>query len=244
MRRVLVCVISIFFGVSSVNALDIPKDGLDIFSNMNSKFELKAIEISDLSKDPVRSEVAVLFTILLHTKEIDIHRMRGAVHNVVYSDQEGHEAVFEFDLDENGLPIEGTSREITINNCMNMANFNYYLPSEYPFGHFAADILPWLLKGNCPNDPTLISERIDAYILDFESGMTSIITTQSSLYHPKFHEGKNNMQLEAFSLLLKALELGGFNINELTPTDFKDEKVRLEIAKTLSNGLKVMLVED
>lgn len=239
----MIFVILFFVHINTINAQEIPEDRFDFISELKPRFGLMNIEIDNLYENPIRTEAALIFTILLHTYEGDIHRMRGAIHNQIIFDDYGHEAVFEFELDENGLPIEGTSSELTITNCMNMANYNYFHQKEYPLAHFAVDILPWLLEGNCGNDPTSIAERIDAYVLDFQRGMESIIKTESGYYHPKFIDGINNGQLEALSFLIKALELGGFNRNELTLSNFGNENVRLMLRTALEIGLKEMLVE-
>lgn len=238
MRRVLIFVIAYFAYVLPAASQDMS----NFVSGLNSKFELESIKISDLSKVPMRKHSAVIFTILLHTHELEIHRMRGAIHNVVYTGPEGHkEAVFEFDLDENGMPIEETSRPVT--DCFNEASYNYYHPSEFPYAHFTADILPWLEMGNCRNDPTSISERIEAYILDFNRGMESIINTSSGYYAPKFIDGKNDSQLEGLSFLLKALELGGFNMDDLSPSNLRSKEYRTALSESLKAGLKEILVE-
>lgn len=238
MKRVLACIIIYF----SYMLPAISQEMSGYVSGLYNRFSLENIEISDLSEDPLRMNSAVLFTTLIHTHELEIHRMRGAIHNVVYTGPEGHkEAVFEFDIDENDMPIEGTSRPVT--DCFNQASYNYYSPREFPYAHFTADILPWLEMGNCRNDPTSISERIEAYMLDFNRGMDILINSSSGYYAPNFIDDKNDSQLEGLSFLLKALELGGLNIIELSPSNFRNREFRTNLSEALEAGLKEMLVE-
>ena len=54
-----------------------------------------------------------------------------------------------FDLKENVV----TSPE-------NMPTYNLFHPSKEKFMHFLADVAPWVLWGNSPDDPTATLERI------------------------------------------------------------------------------------
>jgi hypothetical protein len=85
--------------------------------------------------------------------------MGVAIHSRVYVRDEGQEAVFVFDVDENGNDIDGTGK--LVKNCLNQGSFNYYHYSEQPLGHFSADILPWFVWGSCKSEPNSLSQLIN-----------------------------------------------------------------------------------
>lgn len=103
-----------------------------------------------------------LFFILKNTPEHHIHNMRGA-NNRVYLHKDGHqEAVF----DHNGKAVT---------DCINMASYNYANPKTNPFMHFFKDTAPWLIWGNCREDPTSPGERFSAYLKDLRIGVRNSV---------------------------------------------------------------------
>ena len=103
--------------------------------------------------------VTIISTVLRRTREVEMHRMRGAAKNSTYISPDGHrEAVF----DEKGLPVSDE---------FNGPSYNYFSVKEWPLSHFLFDTFPWLLFGNSPKDPTSQAERIHAFCKDFELGL-------------------------------------------------------------------------
>ena len=96
---------------------------------------------------------------LAHTNETPIHQMRGASGNQVYLHTNGHyEAVY----DKDGKLVK---------DGINDGSYNYAHPFEEPLKHFNRDLLPWILWGSTPNDPTSLEERLDAYSYALGSGL-------------------------------------------------------------------------
>ncbi len=105
------------------------------------------------------SQKIALYSVLSHTMEVNIHQMRGGEANKVYLHSDGHrEAVYD---------AEG----ILVQDGFNDGSYNYAHPVKDAFGHFEKDISPWIVWGTSPSDPTSQSERISAYILDFQNGL-------------------------------------------------------------------------
>ncbi len=52
------------------------------------------------------------------------------------------------------------SSEKPVTSPENMPTYNFFHPSKEKFMHFLADVAPWVLWGNSPDDPTSMLERI------------------------------------------------------------------------------------
>ncbi|MDJ0701543.1 MAG: hypothetical protein QNJ07_16985 [Woeseiaceae bacterium] len=91
----------------------------------------------------------------------------------------------------------------------------YYHPSREPLGHFAADMLPWMLYGNCRDDPTSQVERISAYVLDLSDGVSRLREFNVEYELPDGFRFKKAGQSETIDFFLRALEEAQFDLNEM-----------------------------
>ncbi|WP_438464090.1 hypothetical protein [Marinomonas sp. PE14-40] len=222
----------------SVNS--IADDKPEIPHQMRDMFELRALNAESLKDIETKINSATIFTILANTQELHSHQMNGEIHNQVYLHKDGHkEAVFKFDIDDNGKAIDGTGSLVT--DCINQASFNYYHPYEQPLGHFSVDTLPWLLWGNCRNDPSTKEQRVAAFIKDFSMGFERVISGKQGFYLPRNFSFSDSGQSETISFFLKALDTSGFEIASFLPKDIQNkEKQRLFIS-ALEDGINILL---
>lgn len=100
--------------------------------------------------------------ILKHTYENNIHKMRGEIDNVVYTSDDGREAVY--DKKSGNL----------VTNDWNQGTFNY-APYDRPIDKFLLDIFPWMIWGSTKSDPTTFDERLYYYCMDLDIGVQSYI---------------------------------------------------------------------
>jgi hypothetical protein len=49
---------------------------------------------------------------------------------------------------------------ILVTDPINMGTFNFFDSSRFPVAHLIFDVFPYILWGNCKEDPTTISERL------------------------------------------------------------------------------------
>ena len=99
--------------------------------------------------------------VLSNTPEVASHNLLGSKDNVVYISPDGHkEAVY-----------NGKTGEL-VTDPTNMGSYNYYDYRKAPMSHFIFDTLPWILWGNSPEDTSLMSQRIFAFIEDFKYGIS------------------------------------------------------------------------
>ena len=191
-------------------------------------------------KDPgVKAFSAFIFTVLSNTQELRIHQMNGEVYNEVYIRDEGQEAVFTFERAENGEKIDGTGKLVT--DCLNQGSFNYYHPYKFPLGHFAADILPWLVWGNCKEDPSTLNQRIEAYMTDFREGHALALYRKEGFYLPNNFKYKDTGQSETIGFFAKALEKSGFDFSAYFPGEFTSPEKQEEFFNALESGIKELL---
>lgn len=99
-----------------------------------------------------------LFFILRNTPEYYQHNI-GTSGNTVYVHESGAEAVFDVNND-------------IVTDDINQGSYNYYDYRKDPFRHFISDRLPWILYGNTPKDSSTRSQRIQAFIKDFQKGFS------------------------------------------------------------------------
>ena len=97
-------------------------------------------------------------TVLYNTYEVHRHNMNGAAGNRVFLYEDGHQEMV-LDVDDK-----------VVEDCANMASYNYRDARKEPFGHLLLDDVPWLVLGNCPEDPTTVTQRLKAYMLDLADG--------------------------------------------------------------------------
>lgn len=141
-------------------------------------------------------EAILTYNLLFNTSEVRIHQLRGAIGNQVYLHKDGHmEVVFD---SEGNLVKDG----------INDGSYNYAHPTKDPIMHFVLDILPWLILGNSRRDPTTLTERLEAYIKDLESGLVSM--RESEIRNLDI-EGLKDFELKAIGVFLNAIGTAGFN---------------------------------
>ena len=102
--------------------------------------------------------VFFMYFIFKNTPEHYQHNMRGE-NNSVYVHKDGHSEVV---FDQNGKMVK---------ECMNMGSYNYADRMKSPFLHFFQDRLPWVIWGNCKDDPTTVTERVSAFSKDLLLGL-------------------------------------------------------------------------
>jgi len=160
--------------------------------SVGSRYRLAPVDAAALADADTRVKLAFVYTALAKTRELHNHQMRGATKNTVYVSPDGqHEAV----VDEHGK---------LVTECVNMASCNYFAADRQPLEHFMFDMLPWIERGNCPDDPTSRAERVDAYLKDFRDGaMRAFNGGAASLPSDMMFKGKS--QPEAAALFMRAL---------------------------------------
>ena len=128
----------------------------------------QSISISDVfninlntSNNIEDSKTTIIFHILTHTYENNIHKMRNEDQNKVYTNPDGREAVY----DKNGQ---------LVTNEYNKGSYNYG-SYDKPLTKFLVDILPWIAFGNSPEDPTNQEERLFYYLKDLNYGIQTFI---------------------------------------------------------------------
>lgn len=213
----------------------------DAMKDIREKFNLSQLKKKDFKDPQLKTESAFIYTILQNTNELKIHQMNGEINNRVFiTDKSGrHEIVVAFEIDKNGEVIDGTGKHVT--DCLNMASLNYHHPYKSPLSHFSSDILPWLLWGNCKDDPSSIEQRVSAYILDFKEGFHSSINESSGFYLPKGFKFKGEGQPEAVAFFLKALETSGFNLQSFYPHNLDNPESQALFFKALESGITELI---
>ena len=107
-----------------------------------------------------QEQAALIYHWLANTNETPIHQLRGATDNQLYLHKNGkYEAVYD---GEGKLVKDG----------INDGSYNYAHPIKAPLKHFNRDILPWILWGHTPEDPTSVEERVHAYSFALGSGLS------------------------------------------------------------------------
>jgi hypothetical protein len=140
-------------GMAAEQSAEVPPNMRPMLRELFDGFALGEIEALDLADHPKAKLLRLVYVALEHTLEVRVHRMNGALDNQVFVHESGAEAVY-----------DGNGRLVT--DCVNRGSFNYFLPAEHPLLHFAGDMLPWIMLGNCREDPTTPGERLDASVLD------------------------------------------------------------------------------
>jgi len=137
--------------------------GSIIFSQNNENLNIKQLFSFNYERprNPDQGQISIIHYILKNTYENNIHKMRGETDNVVYTNEDGREAVY----DKDGK---------LVTNSYNQGSYNYGSYDE-PIKKFLLDIAPWLKWGNARNDPTSFNERLYYYTLDLNNGIQSYI---------------------------------------------------------------------
>ena len=137
--------------------------GSIIFSQNNENLDIKQLFSFNYERprNPDQGQISIIHYILKNTYENNIHKMRGETDNVVYTNEDGREAVY----DKDGK---------LVTNSYNQGSYNYGSYDE-PIKKFILDIAPWLKWGNARGDPTSFNERLYYYTLDLNNGIQSYI---------------------------------------------------------------------
>ena len=225
--------------LSFIFPVSICADDQSFIKHFSEDLKLEKYKKKSLRDREIKAFSAFIFTVLANTQELRIHQMNGEIHNEVYIRDEGHEAVFIFDIDEHGEKIDGTGR--LVKDCLNMGSFNYYHPYKTPLGHFAADILPWLIWGNCAEDPSSLNQRIEAYMLDFREGYARALSLNEGYYLPHKFKFKRTGQSETIAFFAKALKQSEYDFSSFFPSEINIPQKQDEFFQALENGIKALL---
>ena len=178
-----------------------------------------------------QERLRIIAAILRNTKEVEIHRMRGANENKVYLHPEGkQEAVYDADgkLVKDGI---------------NDGSYNYFHPHRDAPRHFTFDIAPWLLFGQSPKDPTTVKERVHAYAADVFAGVARARQAKLSQGELEDVAADEMGNAEAIAIFLAAMERG--NAEEMieifeSHDEINDQEVAL-IVKKFEAGLYTLV---
>lgn len=211
-------------------ALSASAEKMDDFPRqVSDQFELRKLKSKHLRDIDLKAQSATIFTMLAYTQELRIHQMGGAIGNQVFLHEDGHkEAVY-----------DGEGALVT--DCLNQASYNYYHPYQYPLAHFTADILPWLMWGNCKNDPSSKAQRIEAYISDLRLGFDQAIKSNQGFFLPEKFNFKGYGQSATISFYLKALESSSFDFGKFVPKNLHDKQQQELFFQALEEGFNALL---
>lgn len=213
--------------------------GMNSFVNgLERDLELDHYDAQRLDDPSTRQFSAFIYTVLANTQELRTHQLNGETDNVVYIHDDGREAVFRITHDENGARAGEP-----VTDCLNMGSFNYFHPYKAPLGHFSGDILPWLMFGNCPDDPGSVEQRIEAYMLDFREGHARALARNEGFHLPRNFRFKETGQAETIGVFAKALEISGFDFDAYFPAKLHDPAEQEELFQALEQGIKELLRE-
>ena len=195
------------------------------FSNQAANdFSLPKYSSADLLDPIFKGKSAFIYTVLSNTVELNTHRMNGAIENQVFVHAEGREAVFD-------------KNEKLVTSCENKGSFNYAHYKKSPLVHFTVDILPWLRWGNCREDNTSKQERIDAYMKDFDEGLSVSLESQTGYFLPVNFDFSQAGQSQAVAFFITSLESSGFNLHQFIISKQSDKNQRELFIEALKDGM-------
>ncbi len=173
--------------------------------------------------EPTPDEIAMIRHWLSCTSETRIHQMRGATGNKVYLHQDGHrEAVF----DAQGKRVQ---------DGINDGSYNYAHPVEEPLKHFNRDILPWILWGASPSDPTTVEERLEAYSRSLGGGLG---VAQKQAMPDLGNKVIAESEMEVVAFFLQVIEEGEVQeVLQILADPAYEAKEPFKIGKGLTKGL-------
>ncbi len=199
----------------------------EVTKNSLNKFNLRILEEDDLNNSDIKLLTATIFTILTYTQELRIHQMNGETKNQVLLHKDGHrEAVYSGD---------GS----LVDSCPNKGTYNFYHPRKTPLGHFAADILPWLVEGSCKDDPSTVDQRVEAYVLDLMIGFDRALNSGHGFFLPVNFTFKEHG--ESIGFFLKAIERSRFDFNNFVPKNIQNKSKQKEFFKAIEDGFKALV---
>jgi len=206
---------------------------------ISKSIALEKLKKKDLKNSDIKIIAAFVYTVLSNTSELRIHQMNGEVQNQVYIKDDGTELVVAFDLDGSGNIIDGTGS--MVEDCINQGSYNYHHQRHKPLGHFAVDILPWLVWGNCKEDISILSHRAEAYILDLREGYASMQEEKVGLYLPEKFKFKGVGQSESVAFFIKALAATNFNLVSFIKEGMHNPAEQEDFFNALEVGIKELL---
>ena len=176
--------------------------------SMTKTYDLQEYKAADLNNKNIYEETAFIYTLLKNTQEIRIHQFNGQTNNRTFlrsvkTDGGYQELVFNVAVDKDGKEISGQS--VAVTDCENKGSFNYKHPFEEPLGHFAEDIFPWMLLGNCREDSTTQEQRIHAYVEDIKIAFDTLQKNHTVYRLPETFNFFAEGQSETIALFKKAL---------------------------------------
>jgi len=178
----------------------------------------------DITNPIVQKKLAFVHTILKNTTENHSHRLNGASGNQYYLRRsDGAEAVFD---------AQGN----LVTDCANKGKANLANPATRPLAHFAIDVLPWLINGNCDIPVTRTEERVLAYIDDIRDALLRTISLGGGFYLPE-NPNLQNENYRTYFLLVTELERYGVDIETFMRFDFMEEEPRETFLTNLANVL-------
>lgn len=175
---------------------------------------------------PMRTMRAIS-AILRNTREVEIHRMRGATENETYVSTNGSdEAVYD---------AEGKLVEDGIND----GSYNYFHPQQDSLRHFTFDIVPWLLLGHSSKDPTSRRERVHAYAADVFSGVARARQQKPTAANSDAIDLSQPGAAEAIAVFVTAIERGNAQqmVEVIDSNDGLSDQQLMEIVKRFEHGL-------
>lgn len=211
------------FSIAAASCATQPNDLAGLANYAASGLQLPQYAASNLADPEFEAKVAFLFSILASTVEQNTHNLNGQTGNWVFVNDDGREAVF----DANGNAVT---------DCENRGSFNYAHYRQAPLTHFSVDILPWLRQGNCREDTTTPSERIDAYLLDFQNGFDLAVANPRGYSLPVEFDMNGPGQSEAVAFFLTALEASDFDLLSFIMNGQYDGEERANFMEALRHG--------
>lgn len=149
------------------------------------KEHLKPLSDGYFDQKDNRNKLTFIQYLLAVTTENHTHNMNGATGNVVMVKPDG-KGLAELVFDDDGNRVD---------DCANMGSYNMFDYSKRPLMHFISDMLPWMMWGNCREDPTTAPQRVEAYLKDLKVGVSRI--EEAGGYTPEIwktlSEGQRNV---------------------------------------------------
>ena len=212
-------------------------DQTQLMDQIAQVLRLETYPADQLQDRQFKGNAAFFFTVLTNQYEVHVHQLGGAIGNQTVVEEDGHnEAVYAFEVDKDGNPIgeNGT----LVEDCLNRGNFNYFHPQDRPMAHFAADMLPWIILGNCEDDPSSINERIEAYVRDHREAFKRAIEAGDGFYLPPNFNMRGEGQSYTYSLFTRALRFAEFDLDAFIPEQAHMPEMQEKYFAALELGLK------
>ena len=177
-----------------------PSDKLSYMASSASRgLELTKVDQQSLTDPDFIKAAEFIYGVLYNTSEINTHRMNGETENIVIVHESGGEIVFD-------------KNKQRVTSCANKGSYNYAHYKQTPLEHFSVDILPWLRWGNCREAETTLTQRIDAYALDFEASYRFAVAKPGRYFLPEGIDLTAREKETALRFFITAFELANFDL--------------------------------